>query len=1370
MKKTTTNITLVLILLLAISSFNIATSQSNNLPSNEFKSSNTIITKLGTSSTEVDAMYFYNTSTGWVYGINGIIAKTTDGGTQWVQQNSHTENFILKIFFINSNIGWACGYNGTLLQTTNGGNLWTPQPLGTSQNIISVFFLDQNQGWVVGGGGLILSTQNGGTTWTPQVSGTTNDLRSIKFIDSNTGWIVGSGGCILHTTNGGVTWTPQNSSTTIILWNACFPDPLHGYAVGGDPGVSTVFIKTTNGGTSWFSQTPALSTLFDLGFINNDTGWVVGQSGYILKTTDSGNSWTSQGTTSLWLSWASFLNSDSGYVLSPGTTPRLLTTTNGGNSWNIKDITVTNPPIDISFTPLRNALNISENTTITITFDADINPTTLTNSTIRINGSLSGLCPCIFNYNSDTHTVTITPNTQFKVGELVTVALTRGIQSMSENSLSTSYSWSFRVKSNACSGLFSQSSTVGVGNAPWYLTAADFNGDSAIDLAAVNNYSNDVSILTNNGKGIFTKTSTVNMGSYPGSITTADLDGDGDMDLVVTNSGSNTVSILKNDGNGTFTQTSVVTVVGYPWNVAAADLDGDGTIDLAVTSYSGTVSILKNDGSGSFTLTSTVTVGGIAYSVTAADLNSDGAIDLVVTNYGSNSISILTNNGSGVFTLTSTVNVGKGSMAATATDLDGDGAIDLAVANFHSNTISILKNNGSGTFTLTSTVNTGNSPTSIITVDAEGNGIMDLAVVNAGSGSVSILKNNGSGSFTQTSTMSTGIGSSPRIVTAADLDGDGRIDLAVVNLNFNSVSILKNRASSATIWISSSLLSFGSVSVGNSKSEYLKICNDGTDSSLVISNITSSNAAFIVNRTSLTIAASGCDSILVTFLPTTKNTIFNDSLILTSNDAEKPNVKVSLIGSSTYIQPKVAFTMNLGGPIYAGISVLGDNAMYAIASGDAVYRMNAAGSIAYTLQVAGDIRSSSSIAYDTTVYIASSDRNLYVFSKDGNSVWSLPTGGVLTATPVVDSIANRLYIGVSNHNFIAVNRSTGKVSWNYFADEQIRNSAVVTSDRKLVFATQKGTLYGFDLNNLTLPATPTWQISLSDTTPSSIALDNQGYIYIGTSAGRLLKISMPANQQPSIVWQVPLGQAIVGSPVIDATGTLYVGSLDANLYAIDIQSGAVKWAFSTKGAIRSTPAISDAGNIYVANDSGEVISLDTSKNILWYYKTSSAIAAPLLYYKSTLYAGTLGNQVIALYDVADSLLLHKSEASHQNTGKPVWATFQGNNQRTGMFSSSGTTGIKNSSVRPPTEYALMQNYPNPFNPSTTIQFALPKDGRVSIKIFNMLGQHIATLVDGFQSAGYHEVTFNIDSDSSGIYFYQMIAGSVVQTKKMLLMK
>ena len=88
----------------------------------------------------------------------------------------------------------------------------------------------------------------------------------------------------------------------------------------------------------------------------------------------------------------------------------------------------------------------------------------------------------------------------------------------------------------------------------------------------------------------------------------------------------------------------------------------------------------------------------------------------------------------------------------------------------------------------------------------------------------------------------------------------------------------------------------------------------------------------------------------------------------------------------------------------------------------------------------------------------------------------------------------------------------------------------------------------------------------------------------------------------------------------------------------------------------------------------------------------------------------------------------------------------------------------------PTTFALGQNYPNPFNPSTIIAYELPKDMKVSIKVFNALGQQVMTLVDGLQTAGHHEVTCEIKIFPSGIYFYQMTAESFSQTKKMIVMK
>lgn len=81
---------------------------------------------------------------------------------------------------------------------------------------------------------------------------------------------------------------------------------------------------------------------------------------------------------------------------------------------------------------------------------------------------------------------------------------------------------------------------------------------------------------------------------------------------------------------------------------------------------------------------------------------------------------------------------------------------------------------------------------------------------------------------------------------------------------------------------------------------------------------------------------------------------------------------------------------------------------------------------------------------------------------------------------------------------------------------------------------------------------------------------------------------------------------------------------------------------------------------------------------------------------------------------------------------------------------------------------LQQNYPNPFNPSTKIRFALPSDGKVSLRVFDLLGREIQTLVNDFMTAGAHEVSFDAGGLPSGLYFYRLDAGGKSTVKKMLL--
>jgi hypothetical protein len=106
-----------------------------------------------------------------------------------------------------------------------------------------------------------------------------------------------------------------------------------------------------------------------------------------------------------------------------------------------------------------------------------------------------------------------------------------------------------------------------------------------------------------------------------------------------------------------------------------------------------------------------------------------------------------------------------------------------------------------------------------------------------------------------------------------------------------------------------------------------------------------------------------------------------------------------------------------------------------------------------------------------------------------------------------------------------------------------------------------------------------------------------------------------------------------------------------------------------------------------------------------------------------------------------------------------------------MFVSNDATGIDDFfASNNPNEFRLYQNYPNPFNPTTTISFNLPKQSHITLKVYNILGQEVAILMNEVKSAGSYREVFNASSLPSGVYVYKLTAGSYIETKKMLLLK
>jgi hypothetical protein len=97
-------------------------------------------------------------------------------------------------------------------------------------------------------------------------------------------------------------------------------------------------------------------------------------------------------------------------------------------------------------------------------------------------------------------------------------------------------------------------------------------------------------------------------------------------------------------------------------------------------------------------------------------------------------------------------------------------------------------------------------------------------------------------------------------------------------------------------------------------------------------------------------------------------------------------------------------------------------------------------------------------------------------------------------------------------------------------------------------------------------------------------------------------------------------------------------------------------------------------------------------------------------------------------------------------------------------------GVEKEDSSLPTEFSISQNYPNPFNPITKINYAMPTSGNVTIKVFDILGNEVAELQNGYKNAGYHSVSFNGSKLASGVYIYRMISGKFVSTRKLILLK
>jgi photosystem II stability/assembly factor-like uncharacterized protein len=194
-------------------------------------------------------------------------------------------------FPVNAENGYVAGGDpgeGVVLKTTDGGTSWAALSVNPGQPIAAISFpLDEGTGFAAGWAGTLLRTADGGNNWDVLSPGVADDLNSLCFPnDPLTGFVTGSGGRVLKTTDGGANWFPTPTGTSDFLASVSFPTPTTGYVVGASGDV----YKTTDQGESWFLQPSGTAEFLNsVQFpVDDQTGCAVGRNGVIIKTTDGG--------------------------------------------------------------------------------------------------------------------------------------------------------------------------------------------------------------------------------------------------------------------------------------------------------------------------------------------------------------------------------------------------------------------------------------------------------------------------------------------------------------------------------------------------------------------------------------------------------------------------------------------------------------------------------------------------------------------------------------------------------------------------------------------------------------------------------------------------------------------------------------------------------------------------------------------------------------------------------------------------------------------------------------------------------------------------------------------------------------------------
>ncbi|GEM_PF-6518967 len=425
------------------------------------------------------------------------------------------------------------------------------------------------------------------------------------------------------------------------------------------------------------------------------------------------------------------------------------------------------------------------------------------------------------------------------------------------------------------------------------------------------------------------------------------------------------------------------------------------------------------------------------------------------------------------------------------------------------------------------------------------------------------------------------------------------------------------------------------------------------------------------------------------------------------NGPQQPKLKWEFINpDKRWWPPGKSLALGEDGTIYVGAA---DSAMYAI---------NPNGTLRWKFHTGGEVWSTPAIAKDGTIYVGADDSSLYAINPHGTLQWRFRTERKHVSSSPAIGADGTIYVG-SGSFFYAI-RPDGTLKWKEFNWDAVESSPAIAKDGTIYFCSEDESNA---LKAMNPDGTKKWSRGISGwgITYSSPAIADDGTIYIGSTDHRLYALD-PAKGETK--WTFTTNDEIHSSPAIGPDGTIYISSRKTTLYAVTPQ-GQQKWTFG-RGLSYHGVTIGQDGTVYVSAG----IALTPDGKVKWQDFHFGSGWPSVIGKDGTLYG--ISSLIVAVTEQTVSV-------------------------------SENTTDVSNS-------YLLSQNYPNPFNPVTTISFTVPKVSHVTLKIFNLLGEHVTTLVEQEFVPGRYQVEWNAGDMKGGTYLYQLQAGDFREIKKLVLLK